>query len=106
MSRNARFHSDRQTLRNILRGAGVGLLAGLAVGALGEIAVLIVREMFPTDVAIVGFVLILAVPLGGIVGALGGWLDSLADTRRLATVAAVPGLIAGIFTVAIQLSAV
>lgn len=93
-------------MKRTLRGTAIGLLTGTAIGIVGELVLVAIREFFPTDVAYVGFVLIWAAPLGALVGAICGWRDWFFDARRLATVAAAPGFVAGVLAVIIQLAAV
>jgi hypothetical protein len=87
-----------------LRGSFIGAASGLGVGFLGEFLVYVVRLMFPTDVTVVGFVLIWAVPLGLLIGAVCGWRGWLTTPYRLAAVAAIPGLLAGIIAALLQWS--
>lgn len=93
-------------MNRTLRGAIIGTAGGLGAGILGELLVLLVRWMFPTDVAIVGFALIWAVPFGLLIGVVCGWRGWLTNPYRLALVAALPGLLAGAVAVAAQMSAV
>lgn len=93
-------------MNRTLRGAIIGTAGGLGAGILGELLVLLVRWMFPTDVAIVGFALIWAVPFGLLIGAVCGWRGWSPDRGRLAIAAAIPGLLAGAVAVAVQMSAV
>ena len=90
----------------VLRNATVGLVVGLVVGALGELATFIVSRLFPTDVQIVGFALIWAAPAGIAVGAITGWFNWLREPGRLVAVCAALGLLAGIASALIQWSAV
>lgn len=93
-------------MNRILRGALVGGAAGLVVGILGEFAVLLVLELFPTDVLISGFAVIWAVPLGVCVGSVTAWRGWLDHWQTRALVAAVPGLLAGFAAAWIQWSSV
>lgn len=93
-------------MHRIVEGAIVGLVGGLAAGVLGELLVLAVSELFPTDVLVVGFALVWAVPLGALVGAITGWRGWLPQRPRRAAAAAVPGLLAGVVGAVMQWSAV
>ena len=88
-------------------GATVGLLAGISSGGLGELLLLLVRQAFPTDVAIVGFVLVWAVPLGLVVGVMTTVFSIWpANGRSRFLVSAIPGGLAALVVVAMPLSAV
>ncbi|MEX0795981.1 MAG: hypothetical protein WD274_04745 [Acidimicrobiia bacterium] len=91
-------------MNRTLRGAVIGAAAGLGVGILGELLVYVVRLIYPTDVAIVGFALIWAVPLGLLVGAVSGWRGWIMNPYRLVIVAAVPGLLASMLAAFAQWS--
>lgn len=92
-------------MNRALRGAIIGAVGGLGVGILGELLVLLMRSIYPTDVAIVGLALIWAVPLGLLIGAVSGWRGWLTNPYRLAAVAAIPGLLASVFAAFAQWSA-
>lgn len=89
-----------------LRGALVGGAAGLAAGLLDELAVLLVLELFPTDVQIAGFAMVWAVPLGVAIGAITGWRKWLGSWRGRAVAAAIPGLLAGVAAALMQWASV
>lgn len=93
-------------MNRIVEGIVVGALGGLGAGALGELLVFTISRLFPTDVLIVGFALIWAVPLGAFVGAITAWRGWLPGHTRRAAAAAVPGLVAGILAAVMQWSAV
>lgn len=78
----------------------------LAAGLLGELAVLLVLELFPTDVQIAGFVMVWAVPLGVAIGAITGWRGWLGSWRARAVAAAIPGLLAGVVVALMQWASV
>ena len=86
------------------RGAVDGAATGLIVGLLGEVAVAVTSQLFPTDVLIFGLALIWSVPLCAVAGALGGWRGWLQYRIGRALVAA-PGLLAAAFAVIAQWSA-
>lgn len=92
-------------MNRILRGSIIGGAAGLGVGILGELLVLLVRSIYPTDVGIVGFAVIWAVPLGLLIGSISGWRGWLTNPYRLAVVSAVPGLLASLLAALAQWSA-
>lgn len=92
-------------MNRTLWGAMGGAVGGLVAGILGELLVLLVRWLFPTDVAIVGFALIWAVPLGALVGAVSGWRGWLTNRYHRAAVAGAPGLLAGMLAALMQFSA-
>jgi hypothetical protein len=89
-----------------VKGASLGLLAGVVSGLLGELMVLVVSRIFPTDVLIVGFALVWAVPLGIAVGAAGEWFGWFSNNLRLLLASSAPGLLAGAAAALIQWSAV
>lgn len=91
-------------MNRTLRGAIIGAAAGLGVGIFGELLVYVVRLMFPTDVTLVGFVLIWAVPSGLLIGAVSGWRGWLTNPYRLAFVAAIPGLLVSLLAALLQWS--
>ena len=91
-------------MNRILRGSIIGAAAGLGVGMFGELLVLLVRSIYPTDVGIVGFAVIWAVPFGLLIGAVSGWRGWLTNPHRLAAVAAVPGLLASVLAALLQWS--
>lgn len=93
-------------MNRVVEGAIVGLVGGLAAGAVGEMLVFAVSKIFPTDVLIVGFALVWAVPLGALVGAVCGWRGWVPQRLRRAVAAAVPGLLAGVVAAVMQWSAV
>ncbi len=114
-------------MKRSLAGAVTGAVTGLAAGAVGELLVLLIAQMFPTDVLISGFAMIWAVPSGLVVGAVSssrgwplrrsqragvvvgavcGWGGWLLRRSPLAAVAAVPGLLAGVAAALMQWSAV
>lgn len=96
-----------QTFGNqTFRGALVGGAAGLAIGILGEFAVVLVLALFPTDVQISGFAVVWAVPLGVAVGAVAGWQEWFGSWRGRAAAAAIPGFLAGVVAAAIQWASV
>lgn len=78
-----------------LRGALVGGAAGGVVG-LGELEVLPVLELFPTDVQITGFAAIWAVPHGVAVGGVTAWRGWFDDWRAQAAGPRFLGLLAGL----------
>lgn len=89
-----------------VEGAAVGAVAGVLAGLLGEAMTHLVRLAFPTDVWIVGFALSWGLALGALIGGVGGWHGWLRGRYRLAVVAAVPGLLAGVATAVMQWGAV
>ncbi len=93
-------------MREIIKATALGAAVGLAVGLLGEVAVFATLQLFPTDVAIVGFAVYLSVPFGAAVGALCGWRGWVPNPQRRALAAAAPGVLVGIAAVVIQRSAV
>lgn len=93
-------------MNRVFAGAITGLVGGLVVGALGELLVLTVSRVFPTDVLIVGFAAVWAVPLGGGVGAICGWRGWFPQRLQRAAVSAVPGLLASGVAAVMQWSAV
>lgn len=90
----------------MLHGAIVGLVAGLAIGLVGEMARFVTLELFPTDVAIVGFAVYWGVIGGVAIGALCGWRGWLPNRIRRGLVAAVPGVVASVLAVLMQWAAV
>lgn len=87
-----------------LHGAIIGAAGGLGAGSFGELLVYVVRLAFPTDVTLVGFVLIWAVPSGLLIGAVIGWRGWLENPYRLAFVAAMPGLSVSLLAASLQWS--
>lgn len=96
----------RRTTHDMLHGAIVGLVAGLAIGLVGEMARFVTLELFPTDVAIVGFAVYWGVIGGVAIGALCGWRGWLPNRIRRGLVAAVPGVVASVLAVLMQWAAV
>lgn len=84
----------------------IGAVAGLLTGVFGEVAVLVVNRLFPTDVLIVGFALVWAVPLGVLVGVVSTWRGWFGTRFRRGLLAAVPGLLAGVIVALMQWSTV
>ena len=93
-------------MKRSLAGAVTGAVTGLAAGVVGELLVLLVAQMLPTDVLISGFAMIWAMPAGVVVGAICGWRGWLLRRSQRAAVAAVPGLLAGVAEALMQWSAV
>lgn len=91
-------------MNRVLRGAIIGTAGGLGAGIFGELLVYVVRLALPTDVTLVGFVLIWAVPFGLLIGAVSGWRGWLENPYRLAFVAAVPGLLVSLLAALLQWS--
>lgn len=98
--------TQRRTSQGVLQGAVIGLAAGLTIGLVGELARYITLQLFPTDVAIVGFAVYWGV-LGGVaIGALCGWRGWVPNRVRRGLIAGVPAVVAGILAVLWQWSAV
>lgn len=93
-------------MRPTLAGAATGALAGLAARAVGELLVLLIAQLYPTDVLITGFAMIWAVPAGVLVGAIVGWRGWLDRRSWRVAAAAVPGLLAAVAAAPMQWSAV
>lgn len=93
------------TLGRIMWGAVIGAAGGLIAGLLGEFLVQIVRWLFPTDVWILGIVLLWAVPLGIATGAICGWQLWLMNPYRRTAVAGIPGLVFGVLVALLQFDA-
>lgn len=89
-------------MNRTLAGAATGAVAGLVAGTVGEMLVLLVAGLFPTDVLISGFAMIWAVPAGVLIGTVSGWREWLPQRQRLAAVAAIPGLLAGMAAALMQ----
>lgn len=104
---NEQSDRDRpKTAQGILRGAAVGLVAGFGVGLVGETARFVTLQLFPTDVAIVGFAVYWGVLGGTSIGALCGWRGWIPERIRRGLVAAIPAVIAGTLAVLMQWAAV
>lgn len=93
-------------MNRIVEGVVVGALGGLGAGVIGELLALTIRRLFPTDVGIIGFAVIWAVPMGALVGAIVAWRGWLPRRSHLAAVAAVPGVVAGVLAALLQWSVV
>lgn len=83
-------------------GALLGALAGLVAGLVGELGVLLVSVLFPTDVRVLGFAITWSVLLGTGLGAYAGWRGLWPDRTRRAVVAAAPGFVAGFVAMLMQ----
>lgn len=81
---------DDPARRQTARGAVVGAVVGLLGSAVGELATAATRQLFPTDVGIVGFTLALGAPASVAVGALLWWRDRPASTAVRLVLVALP----------------
>lgn len=91
-------------MNEVLRGAGVGVVAGGVAGLVGELGVLLLLQLTGADVWYVGLALFWGVVLGAVVGAYAGWRGRWPDVRSRAVVAAAPGFVAGIVAMTMQWS--
>lgn len=89
-------------MREVGQGALVGIVAGCVAGVVGELGVLLVLALYPTDVAIVGFALLWSVVLGTVIGAFAGWRGLWVQPLRRGVVAAAPGFMAGAVAMTLQ----
>lgn len=96
----------RRPSHDIVDGAVVGFVAGLTIGLVGELARFVTLQLFPTDVAIVGFAVYWGV-LGGLaIGALCGWRGWLPNRVHRGLLAGVPAFVASVLAVLMQWAAV
>lgn len=93
-------------MKRTVEGAVVGALGGLVPGIVGELLALTIRRWWPTDVGIIGFAVVWAVPLGAVVGAVAAWRGWLPRRGHLAAVAALPGVVAAVLAALLQWSVV
>ena len=92
-------------LGRLARAAVTGALVGLVVGLAGELATWTVGRVFPTDVGIVGFATIWAVPSGALLGVLTEWRGRPRGWGRRLLLVAAPGILAGVTSALFQWSA-
>jgi hypothetical protein len=81
---------DDSAGRKATRGATIGAVVGLLGAAVGELATEATRQLFPTDIGIVGFTLVLGAPASVVVGALLWWRDRPASTAVRLVLVALP----------------
>lgn len=84
------------------RGALYGALIGLGGAAIAELATTTTRQLYPTDVGIIGFTLVYGVPVSVLVGALCWWRDRPGSNLLRIVLAALPVVIVGAVQVAFQ----
>jgi HAMP domain-containing protein len=76
--------------RQAARGAVVGAVVGLLGAAVGELATEATRQLFPTDIGIVGFTYAFGAPASVVVGALLWWRGRPASTAVRLVLVALP----------------
>lgn len=87
------------------RGALYGALVGLGGAAIAELAATTTRQLYPTDVGIVGFTLVFGAPLSVLVGALCWWRDRPASAVVRFALAALPVVLVAAVQIGLQWSA-
>ncbi|MFN2344422.1 MAG: hypothetical protein ABR616_01735 [Dermatophilaceae bacterium] len=90
--------------RAAVRGAVYGALVGLGGAAVAELAATTMRQLYPTDVGIIGLTLVYGVPVSVLVGALCWWQARPASNVARFVVAALPVMILGAVQVVLQFS--
>lgn len=93
---------DDSAGRQAARGATIGAIVGLLGAAVGELATEATRQLYPTDVGIVGFTLALGAPTSVVVGALLWWRGRPASTAVRLVLVALPVVAVAVFQVAVQ----
>lgn len=91
--------------RRALRGVVTGAAVGLVVAALGELATEATRQLYPTDVGIVGFTMVLGVPAAAVAGALMWWRGRPSSGAVRLALAALPVVLVAVWQVLVQWSA-
>lgn len=87
------------------RGALYGALVGLGGAAIAELATATTRQLYPTDVGIIGFTLVFGAPFSVLVGALCWWRDRPTSTPVRLALAALPVVLVGAVQIGLQWSA-
>ena len=91
--------------RAALGGVVVGAVVGLAGAALAELAAEATRQLFPTDVAVVGWTLVTGAPVTLVVATLAWWLDRPRSVWLRLALVVTPVLLAGAGQVWLQWAA-
>ena len=87
------------------RGVLYGALVGLGGAAVVELATTTTRQLYPTDVGIIGFTLVFGAPISVLVGAFCWWRDRPTSTVVRFALAALPVVLVGAVQVGLQWSA-
>lgn len=91
--------------RRALRGAVAGAAVGLVGAAVGELATEATRQLYPTDVAIVGFTMVLGAPSAAVAGAIMWWRGRPSSGAVRLALAASPVVLVAVWQVFVQWSA-
>ena len=86
------------------RGALYGALVGVGGAAVAELAATTMRQLYPTDVGIIGFTLVFGAPISVLVGALCWWRGRPASAVVRFALTALPVVMLGAAQVALQWS--
>lgn len=96
---------DARPARAAMRGAIVGAVIGSLVAGVAELATTATRQLFPTDVGIVGFALVFGAPAAVVVGALTWWRDRPRSIGARVVLVVMPVALVGVAQVVLQWSA-
>lgn len=97
--------TDAHPGRATLRGVVVGAVMGVLVAGVAELATTATRQLFPTDVGIVGFALVFGAPAAVVVGALTWWRDRPRAIGARVVLVVLPVVLVGVAQVAMQWAA-